>query len=426
MAELEYRTPMIEDDQTISLLDILSVLVKRRRLIVLFTLVVTLVAVGYFFLSTKLPVDSPLNKMPNVYKPTVKVLLGEASSRSGGTLSSLSSSNLTSLAALAGLSGSSGGTSADLAQALLKGKTIQDQIADEFGFKERYRIERDPKTSARSVVARSLAAKYDTKSKILEISYKDTDKEFATQVVNRTVELLESNFRSLTQEKLLKKKEYLEESLLRVRGEVKNATDQMIAFQQKYRITDLTTQATAQVEVVSEYSSQLIAKKLELQGLKAYLKDTDPQVVRLNNEIKQREQLMEDLQKGSAEMTEGLIIPQQDIPALSVIYLNLKREVEIQQTILSMLMSQFETTKLEEMDTSESFQVIEKAEVPEVKDSPSRAKLSVIVLLSAFFVSILIAFVQEYFSRVHQDPVESKKLADITASLAFRHSGRRG
>jgi tyrosine-protein kinase Etk/Wzc len=426
MAELEYRTRMVEDDQTISLLDILSILVKRRRGIILFTAIVTLVAVGYFFLTLKLPTDSPLNLMPDVYKPTVKVLLGESTSNKSGVLSSLNSANLGSLAALAGLSGSASGTSADLAQALLKGKTIQDQIAGEFDFQGRYRIEKNPKTSARSIVAGALSSKYDSKSKIMEISFKETDREFATQVLNRTVELLESSFRNLTQEKLLKKKAYLEDSLTRVRGEVNRVTGEMITFQKKYNIVDLSKQASEQVQVYSEYGAQLIGKRLELQGLKEYLKDTDPQVVRLNNEIRQLELLMQDLQRGSADMTDGLIIPQQDIPELSVLYLNIKREMEIQQTILSMLMSQYETTKLEEMDTSDNFQVIEKAEVPETKDGPARAKLSVIVLLSAFFVSVLFAFVAEYFVRVRKDPVESVKLAQITSSLSFHRPGKTG
>lgn len=426
MAELDYRARMEinEDDQTISLLDILTVLMRRRRLIVLFTTVVTLVAVGYFALTLVLPVGSPLNMMPNTYKPTVKVLLGESSKNNA--LSALSSANLGSLANLVSLGGgAASGTSADLAQALLKGRTIQDQIADEFGFVDRYRIKKDPKSSARSIVSSSMAAKFDSKSKILEISYKDTDRDFATEVVNRTVELLEFSFRKLTQDKVIRKKAYIEDSLKSVRAEVDRVTADLIAFQRKYRIVDLETQATQQVEMTAPYEASLIGKKYELQNLKTYLKEDDPQVLRLNNEIKHLEDFLNDIQTGSSSLKE-ILIPQQDIPGLSVDYLSIKRELEIQQTILSMLMSQYETTKLEEMDTSENFQVIEKAEVPERKDGPARAKMSVVAALSAAFLSVLIAFLAEYFSRVRKDPVESEKLARIISYLPGRHAPKRG
>ena len=81
--------------------------------------------------------------------------------------------------------------------------------------------------------------------------------------------------------------------------------------------------------------------------------------------------------------------------------------------------------KLEEMDTSATFQIVERADVPEVRFSPSRAKTTVIVTVAGFFLSVLVAFIVEYFRKAGQDPAESEKIATIRSQLSFRRKGPR-
>jgi tyrosine-protein kinase Etk/Wzc len=101
-------------------------------------------------------------------------------------------------------------------------------------------------------------------------------------------------------------------------------------------------------------------------------------------------------------------------------YLVLQNDVTVQQAILSTLKQQYETARLEEMDTSRTFQVIEKAEVPELHSGPGRTKIAIIAVLAGFFVAILAAFIMEYMDKIRTDPIESKKLAVIRSSLSFR------
>ncbi|NOY08670.1 MAG: hypothetical protein GXP33_07490 [Spirochaetes bacterium] len=204
------------EEDTISLLDLFAVLVKRRRLIIWSTLIAALFIVSFSILTIKLPPDSRWNYLPNIYKPKVEVLV-KAGSQSGSAISSILSSS--GLSSLAGLLGASTGTnsSAELAQALLKGNTIKDQIAEEFNFKKRYNITKYPRTTERKIINSALDAEYDPKSNILEISYKSIDPVFATKVVNRIVELLDKRFKDLTLEKVRQKKKFLEERLDAVR-----------------------------------------------------------------------------------------------------------------------------------------------------------------------------------------------------------------
>jgi uncharacterized protein involved in exopolysaccharide biosynthesis len=77
------------------------------------------------------------------------------------------------------------------------------------------------------------------------------------------------------------------------------------------------------------------------------------------------------------------------------------------------LRQQYETAKLEADSTAKTFQVIERAEVPELKSGPSRGKISTIVTITVFFLAVFISFIMEYFERVKHDPIESAKLDEI-------------
>jgi uncharacterized protein involved in exopolysaccharide biosynthesis len=99
-------------------------------------------------------------------------------------------------------------------------------------------------------------------------------------------------------------------------------------------------------------------------------------------------------------------------------YIRLLREVKIQETIFEQLSKQYELAKINENKDSSSVQVIDEAVPPTRKSGPKR---SMIVLLStaiAFFGSLVIIFVQEYFSKL--SPEDSETIREIRRLLRFR------
>ncbi len=415
---IEDNRDYVAEEDTISLLDLIAVLVKRRKLIIGMTLAGALLIVGISILTIKLPPDSKWNILPNIYEPKVEVLV--KGTTGGSSISQLlsSSSGLGALAGLVGLSGSSN-TSAELAMALLEGNTIKDQIAEEFNFVKRYHIEKYPKTTARKIIQSALETDYDSKTNILTIGYKNIDPVFATKVLNRIVKLLEKRFKDLTLEKVRIKKQFLEERLKTVGKDLKKAQDALVSFQRKYGIVDIEAQAQEQIKLIADLTSQVYDKELQLQTMRSYLKANDPKIVRLKNEINKMNTLIMELRRGFKEFS-GEAIPQEELPMVSAQYLNLKRDLTIQETIYTMLRQQYETAKLEETDTSQTFQILENAEIPEVKAAPSRSKICVIFTITVFFLAIFLAFVLEYFERVKKDPVESVKLREIQSMIKKR------
>lgn len=414
--EANLTQPVNEDE--ISLMDLISVLAKRWKFIFFSTFIAAVLIALYSVYTIKAAPDAPFNNLPNIYRPEVIVRLQESSS-SSSLQSMLNSSDL---GILSGLVSSSGGaTNADLAQALIKGNTIADQIAEEFDFIEKFNIEKNPVTSSRRNYTENLVVDYDSSTGFMTIGFESTDPVFATEVVNSSLELLEERFRGLTMDSILTKKAFLEEQLAEQEKNLTRAQDNLIQFQKTYGIVDIETQAEAQITELSSLNSSLVQKEVELRGLKSKRRDDDPQVQRLENDIAQLKELIQAKTIGFKEFSENSdYIPQNKLPELSAVYANLTKEAELQATLYISFKTQYESVKLEEADNSKQFQIIERAEIPEVKAKPSRSKICIIVTIAVMFLSIFMAFIFEYIDRVKEDPVESKKLKEIKDSLSFK------
>ncbi len=404
-----------DHDDTVSLLDLVQVLVRRRWVIAGITVAGAAVTLGILLLSLLLPSTSPWNPLPEIYRPETKVLVVE-STDAGGLLSNLGDEGLAGLAQLAGLGGTR--ASAELAQELLAGRTLQDQIIDEFDFVGRHDLAGDPhwRSTARERVAGALGYEYLPESQVLVIYYLDTDPEFATTVLARVLDLLEQRFHALTMETVRLKKRHLEERLEAVGRDRQEAQDRLVAFQRTYGILDLDAQSEQSATLLAAYKRELLSQEVDLQALLEYLPEDDPAVVERRNRIAIVAQVLDELQTGSQEFS-GQTIPQAELPALTVQYLNLQRDLEIQESIHRLLREQYELARIEETDTKRTLQILERPEVPEVRFQPRRSLIGLLGAGAAFLAALLVAFFLEYLRRAQADPVEAAKLATIRRRL---------
>jgi tyrosine-protein kinase Etk/Wzc len=406
---------------TISLLDLVSVIVRRRRMIVLSTLTAALLIVAYSIYTIKAGPGAPFNLLPDVYRPVVQVRLQDSQ---GQSLSSfLSSSELGFLANLAG-SSSGSPSSADLAQQLLVGKTLLDELADEFGVAAMIEADTAPKAAARSYLEESFDTSFESTTGILTIGFAHTDREFATAVLNSALAKLEERFKKLTLSSVDEKKRILEQSIADYSEELGTVQKALIDFQKQYGIFSIELQTEYKLQAVAEVDSQILSKQSELRSLVETRRADDPELRRTRMELETLEERREILLTGASGGSTPLNIPQAQLPELSARYLNLTRDLQIVQAIYGGLRSQYEILKIEEKDTSSQFQVIEQAELPELKWKPSRSKITVIFTVTVFFLAVFFAFILEYFDRVARDPVESAKLEEIRAMFERKRRSR--
>jgi len=405
-------------DDTISLLDLIAVLARRWRLIFFTTFFAAIGIVLFSMYTLRMPPDSPYNPLPNVYEPESQVLLTDPSTGSGLS-SALASSDLGLLAGLAGISGG-GDSSAALAQSLLTGNWIIDQIIEDFDLMESYSESENPKTAARSSVRSGLTSEYDGGSGILLVKFQSIDPVFAADVLIRIVELLEARFTFLTRDDARARSEAIQLQLSQLEDDVDQAREEFSAFQRRYGVIDPVAQSTQILELIAQYRIQLFDLERQRQQLLQYVESVeDPQIQRVEREIALLRQLVSELETGF-RVYSPLSIPRDELGQITVMYMDRQRDLQLKQEIYFTFQAEMVRARIETQDTSRVFQVIEPAEVPEVKTSPSRSMISIIVTITAFFLSVFLAFVLEYFEKARSDPREAQKLDAIRNQFRFR------
>jgi capsule polysaccharide export protein KpsE/RkpR len=400
---------------TISLLDLVAVCVRNKWLILITTGFAAILIVLYSLYSLRAAPEAPLNLLPNYFEPATKVrILDQEQSSISSILRE--SNELGLLATIAGAA-ADGASNAELAQTLLVGNRILDELAGEFDILKRFDIVEDPKSTSRALLSDAFETDFNPETGILTISFRSVDRYFATEILASAVDKLESFFDELTLQKVLEKKRLLAESIATYESDLKAAQQALIDFQSRNNIIDISLQTEYQLNSLANLEGQILVKETELNALTETRRADDPEVLRAKmdlNLLKTRRDMITLGQRGSDNSLE---IPLAQLPELSAVYANLMTDLEILQVIYSSLRSQYEALKIEEKDNSERFQVIEQAEVPERKAGPSRGMICIIVTLSAFLISVLYAFFLDYLRGIRLEPVESEKLKDIQSML---------
>lgn len=327
----------VENDE-ISLLDLVAVLLKYKVMICVITGIAMIAVLVYSIISLVLPADK--SYLPNEYSPTAEMLIKEDSS-SGSTLSSmLNSSGLGSLAGLAGVSAKGGTSNSALAEYLIYSNTVLDAITDKFNLIEKYEIEKSPRFNSRDILKKQLVSSFDDKTGIFSVKFTDKDPEFACEVINFAVGMLEQRFSEL--------------------GIDKN--------------------------------------KLEEQNLKENIQAVYDNIVSLQKQSRMLEQSVSNAynpNNSSSIMLDSAL---------------LKLELSAQEQIYSQLKVQYETLKISMASEKPVFQIVEYAEIPDMKSGPSRGKLCIIVTFAAFFLSVFLAFGLNALKNIKNDPEAMSKL----------------
>jgi len=412
------KNAYIQNPDKFTLMDFFHVLVKHRWLIMISTGLAAVLIFIFALYTAVIPDDSPYNPMSNYYSSTVKVMIQQAE----GGLSSKIASGASPLNLLLG-GGAGGNQNAILVRSLLRGNSVKDRIIEHFGFIELYGLEETeaPKTGARKRFDKSfeILSSEASGSGIMILSYTSGDPVFAADVLKEIVLVLEERFRQLSLERLNRKKEFIESRLTVAEGNLDEVRNSLVNFQLSHGGIDLSSQAKEQARLIADMSSDLIKKELELETLKEYMGENNARVVRLRNEIQKKRKLIKDLRTGQGDLPSEFI-PQNRIPSLTNRYLELQGELKVQESIYSMLREQYELVKIDIHDNSRVLQIIDPAEVPELKAGPSRGMLCLTVTAAVFFLAVFWAFVKEYIESKKKDPRESRKMASMRSMLRFR------
>ena len=389
------NTDQNNDEQEINLLELLQVAVKRKSIILKFCLLAVVLSVSYSL------------TLKNVYTADAKILPPQK--ESGGGLSAL----LSQAGGLAGLAAGGIGGSADLYISILKSRSVADAVV------KRLDLQKEFESKTLEDARRSLEAtvKFQAgKDGIITISANNTNPQKAAVVANTYVDELGRRSLQLNLSKASTERIFIEKRLDVVKQDLKNAEIEMKAFQEKYKMIKADSQATVAIEGIAKLKAEIVTKEVQLATLRNSMTDESNEVKSLLAGISRLK-----FQLGSMTGSGGSdnVIPSTgNVPSIAIEYVRKLRELKTQEAIFEQISKQYEISKFNEAKDSSSLQILDEAVPPVTKSSPKRLLIVILSVVTAFFISIFIVFIQEYLSKM--SPEDAEIINNIKASLSMK------
>jgi tyrosine-protein kinase Etk/Wzc len=403
--EMQKRLPPVEQTFLHAFLRYVAVLLRYKWFIIGVTGLVGGIALALCVASILLPAGK--NPMPNEFTAEATILVQQNPSND-------LTANIISAVALGNQEASAplGFEYSALLLRMLRSRVIIDQVLEDFSIGRRYKLAGAPKSRERDLLLGRMRFGYTKTTGILSISYHDTDPRFASEIVNRMVYLLEEWFTTIWGTSSEKQRQLLQQKLNEVSAQVASLEDQLKALQKKYGF--LTTQdlGVSQTQTLAGLRSQLILKEMEIRNYAGFAREQDPHLQQLNAERQNILDLIQQVQKGTAE-TSQFNASQQDLPEVAQQYANLSQQISVRRGIYETLSHQYEMAKLSIQPTP-SFQVLEMAEVPDHKSGPNRVMLFVTDTLFALAGSIVVSFIVNAVRKAHGDPEARRILREAS------------
>jgi tyrosine-protein kinase Etk/Wzc len=402
----------------LSLLDILTLIVERRRTVLGLTAAFILLAIP---ISLLLPVryTATATILPPQQSSSVGAMLASQFGSSGG------SSQLGSLEGMAALAGSSLGlkNSNDRYVGMLRSRTVEDAVIQRFGLMREY--DKRYLSDARRIFEHRTEVDGNAKDGLIHIAVKDRDPNRAAEIANGYVDQFRKLSESLAVSEASQRRIFFENQLEQAKDNLANAEEALKETEQKTGLIELDSQARALIQSVASLRAQIAAREMIIQGMQTYATDQNARLVQEQQELASLRAQLAKL-GGSESSADGLIIPKGLVPQEGLEYIRRLRDVKYYETIFEVLARQFELAKLDEAREGAIVQVVDPAVPPDKRSFPKR---SLIVLGSAaagLLAGILAALVMAALERAKADPEVAPKLYYLRSafSLKRRQSAR--
>lgn len=370
------------DEEEISLLDLLQVIVDNLRLLVLGPLVCGLVALGICFV------------IPPTYTAKTQFLPPQQQQSAAGSI-------IASLGALGGLAGAATGlkSPADQYIAFLKSVSLQDVLIERFNLSERY----DAKFKSETRVELTSNVRIVSgKDGLIALEVDDKDPQFAADLANAHVEELRNLLGRLAVTEAQQRRMFFEKQLHVTKDNLAKA--ELSLKSSGINSSVLKSSPASAVEAVARLKAGISVQEVKLGSMRNYLTDNAPEFKQALNELTSLKSQLE-----KAEREEPVSQGVSD-------YVSRYREFKYQEAMFELFAKQFELAKVDESREGAVIQVLDVAQPPERKAKPKEALIAIIATLAAGFVLLLFVFIRSALRTASQNPETLDKLQTLKKS----------
>ncbi len=377
------QIPDTTENDEISLLDLLQVVVDNLRLLLLAPLAAGLLALGITF------------AIAPTFTATTKFMPPQQQQSAAAAM-------LQNLGALGGLAGASAGLKnpADQYIALAKSRTVQDALIDRFKLSERY--DEKYKQDTRKKLEKNTVIT-GGKDGLITIDLDDDDPAIAAQIANAYVEELGKLLNRLAVTEAQQRRVFFEKQLV-------SAKDNLIKAEIGLKSSGVNSSALkaspqAAVEGLARLKASVTAQEVKVASMRGYLTEASPDF----------KQAQTELFAFRAQLTRA----EKDEPASSSDsdYIAKFREFKYNETLFELFAKQYEMARVDESREGAVIQVVDVAAAPELKSKPKRAIISSLVGLGVGVLSILFILARSGVRHADKTPNGAEKISHLRRSF---------
>ncbi len=394
-----------QEENEISLLDLMIVLAERKRTILWVTATFSILAVVVSLL------------LPTRYTATVTLLPPQESTSMGAALAS-QLGNLGGVAALAG-----GGLGLknpnDRYVAMLQSRTVEDAMVRHFGLMQEY--DKKYLSDARKDFEGHATVDGSSKDGMIHISVEDGNPQRAAELANGYID----QFRDLSQHLAIteasQRRLFFQQELEQAKNNLANAEEALEQTELKTGVIQPDSQERALIESAASLRAQITAREVQIQGMETYATGENSQLIQAQQELAGLRAQLAKL--GGSEATTGdeFIVPKGRVPEVGMEYVRKLRDVKYYETIFDILARQYEVAKLDEAKEGALIQVVDPAIAPDRRSFPKRGLIIMGTIIAGLLFGVLIVLLQASWAHIMSDSDAAAKIAQIRWSLATRN-----
>jgi len=302
----------------------------------------------------------------------------------------------------------------DVFVAMLQSRTVEDALVNRFDLRKLYNVKRYQ--DARKILEKRSEINPE-KEGLISIRVSDRDPKRAADIANAWVDELRGLNQNLALTEAAQRRIFFVQKLSSEREDLSKAELVLRQVQERTGVIQPDAQTRALVGAVAELRASIAAKQVQLQSLRTYATESNPDVKRAERELAelqaQSAKLSQMERSGTDLGTGDLQVPTRRVPEANLEYLRAVRELKYHESLYDFLAKQLEAARIDEAKDAVMVQVVDRAVEPERKSSPKRMLIVAVAAIASFLLSCLGVLIWEAIRRKRQDPDEGARIAQL-------------
>jgi tyrosine-protein kinase Etk/Wzc len=283
---------------------------------------------------------------------------------------------------------------------LLKSRPIADALIQEFHLTSVYHS-RDMTAARKRLASRTTIL--SEPSTLISVAVIDGDRRRAADLANAYIEQLRGLSKTISITEASKRRRFFEQQLTHQKELLIAAELAFQQIQQSKGLIHLDAQANVTIGSLALLHSQIAAKEVELQGIRSYSTERNPDVQLAESELSTMQAETSQLEQHgqSKEYSEFAL---KDVPKAGLDFIRAQRQLQYEQSLFDLLLRQYEAAKLDEAKEAAVIEVVAAAIQPDRDSSPKRVLLLSVGTFVGLFFGCLAALLLHRIELEQVDP----------------------